>query len=108
MDKLQELFKQVKQRPNKNILYNTAEYINYSVEVRNNIKPLTKERISSFKGKKQVHYMQGTIIGKFMYNACIIGITDKYIQIQPCSPKWKGKCLRFNIGEENYIAVGWL
>ena len=105
---LSVLYKALKNRPNKGILYNTTAYLNYDKCVTSKKRFITKELLKNLKGKKQVHYMGNTIIGSFLYNARIIQINDDSIFIQPTGAKWKGKAIKFQLGEDAFISPGWI
>ena len=105
MNNLEKLFKEYKNRPYKSIKYNAIEYLNYSDAVCKE-KPLLD--INKFTEGNKVHYMTGTMIGSFMYNAIVYKVTGNEIYIQPCGKAWKGKALKYNNGDQVYIAKGWL
>lgn len=104
-NQLQELFQAYKNRPNKGCKHNSSAYINYAEAVQT-INP--KLDITEFKTGNKIHYMTGTIIGSFMYNAKVITVDDSTITIQPCGTSWKNKYLKFENNSNTYIAKGWL
>lgn len=96
-------FYKLKNRPFKNVLYNSTEYENYYNSIKS--QPLTKEKIKEYKNYKNIHYTADTILGNYIYNAKVIKVAKNYIIIKPA--KWK-EYLKIEEGENLFIGKGYI
>ena len=105
MTELEALYKAYKNREYKKQKYNTSEYVNYSNAV---LGQSIKLNPVQFKAGDSIHYMQDTVIGAFMYNAKVVGVTSESVTIQPCGAAWKNRTITLARGANTYAAKGWL
>lgn len=96
-------FYKLKNRPFKNILYNTTEYENYYNSIA--LQDLTKEKIKECKNYKNIHYTANTILGNYIYNAKVKEVGEDYIIIKPS--RWK-EYLKIKEGENLFIGKGYI
>ena len=103
---LDKLYKEYKMKNKELDKDTTSQYMNYLDAILDSKNILTNETLRSFKAGNRIHYVAETIIGKNIYNAKILEIGDNSIIFQPTG--WKGKALKFNIGDELFISKGWI